>query len=157
MHIIKVLMKISEFKTYLSSVKEITFVLPNGSYIPPHFHLTEVGSITKKFIDCGGTSREECKINFQLWKADDLDHRLAPTNALRIIKDAEEKLGLQDSELELEYQSETIGKYNLSFTKGQFLLTPTKTDCLAKEKCGIQEPTSIPVSSSSCTPESGCC
>ena len=150
-------MKISEFKAYLSSVEEITFVLPNGSYIPPHFHLTEVGSLTKKFIDCGGTSREESKINFQLWKADDFDHRLAPAKALGIIKDAEEKLGLHDSELEVEYQSETIGKYNLSFTNGQFLLIPTKTDCLAKEKCGIEEPGSIPVSSSSCSPESVCC
>jgi hypothetical protein len=150
-------MKISEFKAYLSTTQNITFVLPNGSYVPPHFHLTEVGLVSKKFIDCGGTVREETKINFQLWKADDFDHRLAPGKAIAIIEDAEEKLCLQDQEIEVEYQSETIGKYSLSFSNGQFLLLPTETDCLAKEKCGIPEPENIAVSSSCCSPDSGCC
>jgi len=150
-------MKISEFKSYLSNVQDITFVLPNGSYVPPHFHLTEVGMITKKFIDCGGTVREESKVNFQLWKADDFDHRLAPDKAIAIIEDAEEKLCLQDLEIEVEYQSETIGKYSVSSSNGQFLLLATETDCLAKEKCGIPEPDNIAVASSCCSPGSGCC
>ncbi len=38
--------------------------MPNGAYVPPHFHLTEVGTMVKKFIDCGGTVREEAKISF---------------------------------------------------------------------------------------------
>ena len=66
-------MKLSDFKSFLSKSTHLTFVLPNGSYIPPHFHLTEVGVVTKKFVDCGGIFREESKINCQLWIADDLD------------------------------------------------------------------------------------
>jgi hypothetical protein len=48
-------MKISEVKNVLQQVTELTFTLPNGTKVPSHFHVTEVGVITKHFIDCGGT------------------------------------------------------------------------------------------------------
>jgi hypothetical protein len=50
-------MKLSQFKLQLSSLSNLNFVLPNGTIIPKHFHVTEVGQITKHFIDCGGTVR----------------------------------------------------------------------------------------------------
>lgn len=50
-------MKLSEFKKQLSTVTELNFVLPNGTIVPQHFHVTEVGQVTKNFIDCGGTVR----------------------------------------------------------------------------------------------------
>ncbi len=50
-------MKLSEFKLYLKNVKKVEFQLPNGDYIPPHFHVTEVGLNSKKFIDCGSNIR----------------------------------------------------------------------------------------------------
>jgi hypothetical protein len=71
-------MKLSEIKETLKSMSAVTFVLPNGSIVPQHFHVTEVGQITKHFIDCGGTVRDEKTANFQLWEANDFDHRLAP-------------------------------------------------------------------------------
>jgi hypothetical protein len=40
--------------------------------VPEHFHVTEVGVVTKDFIDCGGTVRHEKVANFQLWDANDL-------------------------------------------------------------------------------------
>ena len=60
-------MKLSEIKSALSKVNEVTFALPNGEQVPPHFHVTEVGNIQKHFIDCGGTIRKESVINFQLF------------------------------------------------------------------------------------------
>ena len=30
------------------------FILPDGDQIPAHYHITEVGHVTKRFIDCGG-------------------------------------------------------------------------------------------------------
>jgi len=150
-------MYLSTFKNLLSNSKNLTFVLPNGSYIPPHFHLTEVGQSTKNFIDCGGTSREESRINFQLWTANDFDHRLEPEKVLEIICNAEETLGLPDQEIEVEYQSETIGKYGLAHEDGRFILVPLETDCLAKEKCGIPLPQTIVAEPNCCSPDSGCC
>lgn len=154
-------MNIKDFKNTLSSLKQLAFVLPNGNHVAPHFHLTEVGIINKNYVDCGGTIRKESNANFQLWSADDLDHRLLPQTVIDIIEMAETEIGLENLEIEVEYQSETIGKYGLNFDGSRFHLTPTQTDCLAKDKCGIS--TAQPVtliqseSSSCCSPESGCC
>ena len=154
-------MNIKEFKHTLSNLCELTFVLPNGSHVDPHFHLTEVGGITKNYVDCGGTIRNEKVANFQLWAADDYDHRLEPEKVIEIISMAEKQLGLENLEVEVEYQSETIGKYGLEFDGKRFLLTATQTDCLAKEKCGIPEAQTLNLvptqGSSGCSPESGCC
>ena len=156
-------MKLSEIKTALSEVNEVTFTLPNGKQVPPHFHVTEVGNIQKHFIDCGGTIRKESVINFQLFTATDYDHRLSAQKLRSIIQLSEEKLGLENHEIEVEYQGDTIGKYGLDFKEGIFILTSTLTDCLAKDKCGIpQEKQGVRLSEpqvqvNGCTPGSGCC
>ncbi|EIJ40568.1 hypothetical protein JoomaDRAFT_3632 [Galbibacter orientalis DSM 19592] len=156
-------MKLSDFKKHLKGKEKIAFQLPNGSLVPNHFHVTEVGAISKKFIDCGGTLREEKVINFQLWEENDYDHRLHPEKLIHIIELSEEKLNLEDNEIEVEYQGETISKYGLDIANGIFMLTTKQTDCLAKDACGIPEKknvklSEIPISSSnSCTPGSGCC
>ncbi len=132
-------MKLSEFKKNLSKVSELNFVLPDGTFVPKHFHVTEVGQVTKHFIDCGGVIRDEKKVNFQLWEAGDFDHRLAPQKLNDIITLSEKKLGVQDAEIEVEYQSTTIGKYSLEFNRMNFELISTQTNCLASDYCGIQE------------------
>ncbi len=116
-------MKLSEFKTQLNSLSELTFLLPNGASIPQHFHVTEVGQITKHFIDCGGVVRNEKVVSFQLWEAGDYDHRLAPGKLNDIITLSEKVLGVEDAEIEVEYQGDTIGKYGVEFNGKQFLLT----------------------------------
>ena len=133
-------MKLSEIKQILTDLDAVIFQLPNKSFVPEHFHVTEVGVITKNFIDCGGTVREEKVINFQLWEADDYDHRLAPTKLNKIIELSERTLNL-DSELEIEveYQSDTIGKYGLEYNGIYFQLTSKLTACLAQDACGIPE------------------
>ena len=114
-------MKISEFKNHLSTVSEVIFSLPDGSNVPSHYHITEVGFITKTYIDCGGTVREEKVANFQLWTAEDFDHRIQSEKILEIISKAEEEINLEDLEIEVEYQNETIGKYNLEFYDNKFI------------------------------------
>ena len=52
-------MKLSEIKNQLATLDAVTFLLPNGTMVPQHFHVTEVGQITKDFIDCGGKIRHE--------------------------------------------------------------------------------------------------
>ncbi|WP_417856953.1 DUF6428 family protein [Xanthomarina gelatinilytica] len=155
-------MKLSEIKQRLSTLETIAFKLPNGTLVPSHFHVTEVGKIDKHFIDCGGTVRKESVINFQLWEENDYDHRLHPEKLVHIIELSEKVLGLEDLEIEVEYQGETIGKYNLDFDGKHFLLTNKQTDCLAKDKCGIPaEKPKVKLAelqnASCCTPESGLC
>lgn len=151
-------MKLSEFKTHLKQLQSIAFELPDGSPVPGHFHITEVGKISKHFIDCGGTVRTEEVANFQLWDSYDYDHRLQPEKLLHIIELSEKILALGDLEIEVEYQGETINKYGLDFDGRNFRLTKTKTDCLAKDKCGVPvKKVKRNLSDLCCTPDSGCC
>ncbi|MBA4301984.1 hypothetical protein SAMN03080617_03402 [Algoriphagus alkaliphilus] len=156
-------MKLSEIKSRLPQLSHLTFLLPNGTPVPAHFHITEVGQVNKRFIDCGGTLRDEKTVNFQLWEDGDYDHRLGAKKLLDIIQLSERVLGLEDLEVEVEYQGDTIGKYGLEFNGGVFTLTNKMTDCLAKDKCGIpaQKPkvrlSILSASESSCAPGSGCC
>lgn len=149
-------MKLSQIKKQLPLLENVAFELPNGSFVPEHFHVTEVGLITKNFIDCGGKLRNETVVNFQLWNADDLDHRLKPTKLLNIIQLSEKALNIGDYEIEVEYQSETIGKYDLDFNGNHFVLLNKKTACLAEDACGI-EPKNEKPQTNSCAPGSGCC
>ena len=151
-------MNLSEFKKHLKTVTEVTFLKPNGENIPKHFHITEVGQINKRFIDCGGTVRNENVISMQLWESIDFWHRLEPTKLNSIIELSERKLEIGDHEIEIEYQAETIGKFGVTFENGIFKLTKTNTACLATDRCGI--PTLEEVKEkvqSCCTPGGGCC
>lgn len=149
-------MKLSEIKKHLKGLNKIGFQLPNGELVASHFHVTEVGKITKDFIDCGGKVRSESVINFQLWEENDYDHRLHPEKLVHIIELSEKIFKFDDLEIEVEYQGkETIGKYNLDFDGTNFLLTSKLTACLAKEACGIPE--KKVEETSCCSPSAGCC
>ncbi len=155
-------MKLSEVKTVLKEIQNLGFQLPNGELVPSHFHVTEVGKISKHFIDCGGTERNEEVVNFQLWNANDYDHRLHPEKLLSIIELSEQVLNIENLEIEVEYQADTIGKFGLEFDGSNFLLTTKETDCLAKDQCGIPiKKPRIRISNlnaeSCCSPDGGCC
>ena len=74
---------------------------------------------------------------------------------------------LPDAEVEVSYQGETIGLYDLAFAQGKFYLMPQFTTCLASDHCGIK-PEQMPaaqkprvkiseLNSGGCLPGSGCC
>lgn len=156
-------MKLSEFKKQLGTAPGLHFKLTDGTPVPGHFHITEVGQVTKHFIDCGGTVRKEQVVNFQLFDGGDTDHRLAPEKLMKIISLSEKALDLQDGEIEVEYQQDTIGKYGLEFRDNNFVLIPKTTACLASDQCGIPAKkqklslSELQSSQSCCTPGSGCC
>lgn len=153
-------MKISEMKEYLRGLEAVTFRLPTGEYLPAHFHITEVGLVSKHFIDCGGVERRETVANFQLWEAGDYDHRLAPQKFLHILQLSEKILGPEDVDIEVEYQQATIGKFGLAFDGQDFVLTLTQTACLAQDACGIPAAQAFALPQlplAGCTPGGGCC
>src|SRR5688572_1433509 len=121
-------MKLSEIKTLLTTAQAVNFELEDGTSVPEHFHVTEVGIVTKQFIDCGGTVRNEKVANFQLWDANDFEHRLKPEKLLNIIALSEKVLGMEDLDVEVEYQSGTIGKFDLGFNGNNFVLIAKQTN-----------------------------
>ena len=154
-------MILNELKTNLESISELKFSLENGIEVPEHFHITEVGTINKSYIDCGGKYRNDQFINFQVWFSSDTEHRLNPKKLIEIINNAADKIPLPNTEIEVEYQGDTIGKYALSFESNTFILKSKFTNCLAEDQCGISEPKKkmvlASIENSSCLPGSGCC
>ncbi|OXA68160.1 hypothetical protein B0A67_21410 [Flavobacterium aquidurense] len=157
-------MKLSEIKKILATVEAVNFQLPDGKFVPEYFHVAEVGLVTKNFIDCGGVVRKETVVNFQLWDANDYEHRLKPQKLIHIITLSEKVLGIEDFEIEVEYQNTTIGKYDLDFNGKDFLLLNKTTACLAQDQCGIpSEKSKLKLTQlstdegNSCTPGGSCC
>ena len=159
-------MTLKDLKSTLQYIDTIIFQKPDGSFVPLHFHITEVGTNTRNFIDCGGKVREEKRINLQLWEAADFDHKLSPEKLISIIESSEKSLGISDAlTVEVEYQSTTIGRYGLDFDGKYFQLKALKTACLAEDACGIpQQKPKIQLTelgksagSSCCEPGTKCC
>jgi hypothetical protein len=155
-------MKVSEFKKQLENNAQLGFNLPNGQKVPAHFHITEMGYINKKYTDCGNTFREENYFSFQLWYANDTDHRLTADKVIKIIAGIEKNIGENDYEIQVEYQGEdTIGKFKLATATTGFKLIPTQTTCLAMDSCGSPKDKikigTLKEAASSCAPNSGCC
>ncbi len=159
-------MNYTSFKQALQTIDTLTFIQADGLPVPSHFHITEVGLVTKHFIDCGGKERTDKVISFQLWTDEDVQHRLSPEKALGIFKQAAFITGEADFELEVEYQTEsTVGKFAVQFENNQFYLVNKHTTCLASSVCGVDSAKyksnlaaqPIAEKSSCCTPGSGCC
>lgn len=149
-------MKLRELKSLLQQHPDhlLRLVLPDGDSIPAHFHVTEVGYVTKKFVDCGGTFREVSSCVLQTWVADDEDHRLNAGKLGFILNLAEPILPQDDLEVEVEYEDCVISQYPIgdAAVAGEhltFALTNKHTDCLAKEACGLE--------SAAREGKSGCC
>lgn len=127
-------------------------MLPSGVFVPEHFHITEVGRVNKKFIDCGGVCRELTSCSLQVWTAHDVDHKLTSGKLAKIMKMSQKVLGDEDLPLEVEYGVDVISNYVVKdiekVAKGLlFVLAAKHTDCLAPDKCGISQ----------CKQGSGCC
>ena len=148
-------MKLNQLLPLLDSKDQLTFLTPEGLTVPAHAHVTEVGVISKTFIDCGYNLRQSNNISFQVHVAQDVEHRLAPGKFKNILIDTTNRLNAGNFDVEVEVMHRgTIGKYGLDFNGQSLVLTPTATDCLAKEECNIPENQEA---EPCCAPNSACC
>ncbi len=118
------------------------FMLPDRSFVPAHYHITEVGRVQKDFIDCGGTVRSSSACVLQVWVADDLDHRLETTKLAKIMEAAGPILRSDALPVEVEYEAGVVSQYPLGGVEvtpsGLLLYLGTKhTACLAPDRCGV--------------------
>lgn len=156
-------MTLDALKTTLAAQPDLTLAiqLPDGDRVPAHFHLTEVGHVTKRFIDCGGEVHHEESCLLQVWVADDRDHRLSAEKVLRVLAMFERLSPAGDLPVEVEYEDCAISHYPVlggSVVDGEIVLElgEKHTDCRAKEACGLT-PTGQVAGSNCCAPGSGCC
>lgn len=121
----------------------IYIMLPDGDFIPDHFHITEIGRIHKQYIDCGATYRESLFCSLQVWVANDKDHRLTSAKLIKVLNSAEQLL-IGNPEMMVEYGKETISQYYIKDIEvhpeeGLLVILSFKpTACLAPDKCGVK-------------------
>jgi hypothetical protein len=135
-------MKLKILKAALSKSPEayLRFLLPDGSKIPAHAHVTEAARIDKKFIDCGGTLREASYCRLQTWVADDLDHRLTAGKLLGILTKADSIPLTEELDVDIEHELTFISQFSLedvaqSGSEITLKLAARHTACLAPELC----------------------
>ena len=106
-------MTVAEFRAALAAHPGVKmhWMLPDKSFVPAHYHITEVGRVQKDFIDCGGTVRSVGSCLLQIWVADDTDHRLETTKLAMIMEIAGKVLMRDDLPVEVEYEAGTISQY----------------------------------------------
>lgn len=159
-------MKISQFTHLLETHPDKLFhlVLPGENIVPASFHITEVGHVTKKFIDCGRKLHTVESCWLQVWLGPDTNHRLYAGKMAGALNLAREKgvLPGEDLDVEIEYEDTAISQYMVeSFTISDSAvvlnLAGKHTDCLAKEAC---VPNALPMAegeAAECGCGPGCC
>jgi hypothetical protein len=161
-------MTVAELLTELQAHedKAIAFLLPDGGLIPAHFHITEVGHVLKRFIDCGGTRRtlESCLL--QTWVHSDVEHRLMAGKLATILHQAGDVLPHHELPVEIEYEDGVVAQFPVEAAEvidGTLIFRCgwKHTDCLARGVClpGECAPSAVvpSLTSSCCVPGSGCC
>lgn len=137
-------MNVAELRAVLSAHPglKMHWMLPDKSFVPDHYHITEVGRVQKDFIDCGGTVRSVTSCLLQIWVADDTHHRLETSTLAKIMEIAGTVLKSEDLPLEVEYEEGAIAQYPVAGVEVTpagllFHLGTKHTACLAPEKCGV--------------------
>ena len=155
-------MNFQQFSKQLAAAGENQMLLrlPSGEQVPAHFHVTEVGKVSKDFVDCGGVQRCEQTCVLQTLVANDVEHRLTADKLARIL-DFNNHLNLPaDIPVEFEIQGSTVQVFSLDScqlddSRLTLNLAAKQTACLAPDKCGIGD--ALPTLDGSCCDDSGCC
>jgi hypothetical protein len=141
-------MNLNELKTCLQKRPDLVLaiLLPDGRPLPAHYHVTEVGYVTKRFVDCGGKFRmsDTCVLQTHVGSPRDDGHRLTAGKLVHILGLAGAILPAGELPVEVEYEDGTISQFPVAGAGliGETLtlqLGAKHTDCLAKEKCGVDD------------------
>jgi hypothetical protein len=139
-------MKLNELRSLLLAHPghTVAIALPGGGRVPQHFHVTEVGHVAKKFVDCGGTIRTSDACVLQAWtgRARDDGHRLTGAKLAQILDLARPILPVHDLPVEIEHDEGGVSQYpvdRVAATAGELVLHVAEKHaaCLAADKCGV--------------------
>ncbi|GAA4895612.1 DUF6428 family protein [Flaviramulus aquimarinus] len=162
-------MKTQEFFYVLEQHKNksLLFEYAPDLLVGANYHITEVKHLTIDSVDCGSQTDAWKETIVQLWESpNELDKTEYMTvyKALAILK----KVGTMkpytlDSELKLEYSNASfhtaqlfVNDFEIQGDQLIVKLAIEKTDCKAKELCGVPEK-EVEKAEACCSPSSGCC
>lgn len=165
-------MKTQEFFKILEDNKDksLLFEYAPNLLVGANYHITEVKHITVDSVDCGSQTDSWSETIIQLWES---PSELGKTEYMSVYKAASilKKVGKMkvydlESEVKFEYSNATFHTAQLFVNdfeiRGNNLLVKLaieKTDCKAKELCGVTETLETVTSSDEpcCTPDGNCC
>jgi hypothetical protein len=134
-------MKLSDLRTALEKYPDTLprFVLPDGDFIPAHAHVTEVGHVSKIFIDCGGVLGKSEMVLLQTHVGRDTEHRLKSDRFARILELGARVVPHDQLEVQVEYDCCVVAQYPVLEVKPadehlDVVLGRRQTQCLAQER-----------------------
>jgi hypothetical protein len=150
-------MKLSQLNQILENYPKTfpRFILPDGSQIPPHMHVTEVGHVVRKFIDCGGVIGKEENIVLQTRAGSDVEHRLGSDGLAKILRLGRRVLPATDLDVSVEYDCCVVSQYPISDVKTDgadlhLILSANRTQCRERERREMREANSCCGASANC-------
>jgi Family of unknown function (DUF6428) len=131
------------------------FVLPDGDFIPAHAHVTEVGHVAKKFIDCGGLLGSRDSVVLQAHVGKDSEHRLSSDRFGKILALGERVVPSDELDVEVEYDCCVVAQYRIAEARAageqlDLILARKQTQCLAVERRRTEATDSCCASTSCC-------
>lgn len=162
-------MKTNEFLSLLkeNTDKSLLFEYKKGHFVGANYHITEIKNITIDSVDCGAGTDFWKETIIQLWESPDEHEReeyLSTHKALSILNKVDHiKPMEQDVEVKFEYSNPEfhtaqlfVNDFTIDQNKLIMKLAIEKTDCKARETCGV--PAAVETKEEACcTPGGGCC
>ncbi|MCB0456405.1 MAG: DUF6428 family protein [Flavobacteriaceae bacterium] len=162
-------MKTHEFLSLLENHKDksLLFEYTSGKYVAPNYHITEVKHVSIDSVDCGSGIDSWNETIVQLWESPSEKNKkeyMSTFKALGILKKVGQMKPFDfDAEIKFEYSNATfhtaqlfVDDFEIFEKQLRLKLAIQKTDCKAKEACGISEP-KLETAEACCSPGSGCC
>lgn len=146
--------------------KALLFEYAEGVFVNANYHITEVKHVTIDAVDCGAQTDAWKETIIQLWES---PNEIGKTEYMSVLKALGilNKVGqikpyILDAEVKFEYSNSMfhtaqlfVNDFEIRGNNLVFKLAIEKTDCKAKELCGVVE--EVQANTSSCAPGSGCC
>lgn len=148
--------------------KSLLFEYAPNQFVGANYHITEVKHITVDSVDCGAQTDSWKETVIQLWESPSevlkTDY-MSVEKALSILnKVGSIKPYASNSEVKFEYSNATfhtaqlfVNDFDLRDDKLIMKLAIEKTDCKAKELCGLPEATNATDTEPCCSPDGNCC
>lgn len=148
--------------------KSLVFQYAPQQLVGANYHITEVKHIKIDSVDCGAQTDSWNETVIQLWESPSelgKTEYMSAFKAMGILnKVGEMKSYDLHSEVKFEYSNALfhtaqlfVADFELYENNLVINLAIEKTDCKAKELCGVPEPATVSEANNSCAPGSGCC
>ncbi len=145
----------------------LLFEYAPGKLVGANYHITEVKHLHIESVDCGARTDSWDETIVQLWESPSeigKTEYMTTYKAMGILKKVARMKPFQPkAEVKIEYSNDSfhtsqlfINDYEIQNEQLILKLAVQKTDCKAKDTCGVPE-TALQTEEACCTPESGCC